>query len=377
MSKAARGLSLTHTTAALVVISLTLGGMLAHRLSLFTDTWSPDSFGVIARLSVFLSFLFAVWWRAPWPAMLSILGLLYVLGGAAVDPLSVPALATVAIAVITGGMLDRLQKAQVAVTGADGVDAEGWPILLSGARLVQLERENERLLAHNRELIGRNRELEDFTYTASHDLKSPLRAIHGFGQALIDEYAGALDAHGVNYVQRMQTAAHRLEDTVDALLELSRVAQCSLSKAEVDVAHLAREIVADLSAGERDRQVELRVPESLVVVGDPALIRIVITNILANAWKFTRRRPDARIEIGRSQTARGPAIYVRDNGIGFDSKQAGDIFRPFERLHASHEFEGSGIGLATVERIVLRHGGSVWAEGHPGRGAAIFLQLEP
>ncbi|HYC56184.1 MAG TPA: ATP-binding protein [Candidatus Binatia bacterium] len=373
VSPAASRISIVRIAWALIPLSLLLGGVLASHIG-FSADWTPASFSVIARLSVFLAFLFAIWWRAPWPATASILGLLYVLGGGAVAPVSSPALATMAIALVTGTMLDRLRKAHAeAASNAAGDDS--WLAALTGRREAELEQEIQRLCTHNRELISRNRDLEDFTYTASHDLKSPLRAIRGFGQALLEEYSPVLDGRAGNYVRRMQAAASRLEHTVDALLELARVAQCPLVRTEVDVARLARETVAELAAAHPERKVELRVPDTLIVEGDPALLQIAISNVIGNAWKFTRTREQACIEIGRSQTSKGSAVYVRDNGVGFAAERSALIFRPFERLHSVHEFEGSGIGLATVERIVARHGGIIWAEAAPARGAAFFLIL--
>ena len=362
--------SVTRIVLALVAMSTGLGAVLAHRLGFFLEYWTPASFALVGRLALFVAFLLAVWWRVPWLATSSILGFLFVLSGGGHDPMSVPALASVAIALFTGAMLDRVEKAYGAAAGDEREPAA--PLRLSHP---ELRAELERLRADNRNLAARNRSLEEFSYVASHDLKSPLRAIHGFGQALLDEHSEALDEHARLCVERMQSAAVRLESTVNALLGLARVSNAPLVREEVDITAIVREALSELSAADPSRRLELHSPETLVVRGDPALLRIAVTNIVANAWKFTRPRPLARIEVGRSATARGTALYIRDNGVGFDPRGAASMFRPFKRLHSAHEFEGSGIGLATVERVVARHDGQVWAEGCLDRGAAIFLQL--
>jgi signal transduction histidine kinase len=245
----------------------------------------------------------------------------------------------------------------------------------------ELEAANERTareVAEARaELVGelerKNRELEAFSYSVSHDLRAPLRAIDGFSQALLEDCADKLDAVGRQHLNRVRLAAQRMGELIDDMLQLSRVSRAEIHPRPLNLSELAREIAAGLNAG--DRKVEVRIADGLYAEGDRGLIRIVLENLLGNAWKFTGRQAAPRVEVGVTANENGRAFYVRDNGAGFDMAAAAKLFQPFRRLHTEAEFPGTGIGLATIHRVVDRHGGRVWAEGKVGEGATFFFTL--
>jgi PAS domain S-box-containing protein len=221
-------------------------------------------------------------------------------------------------------------------------------------------------------LRASNRELEAFSYSVSHDLRAPLSAVGGFAQALAERSPGQLDERGMHYVDRIRANVGKMEHLVAALLSLSKVGRSPVNRSVVDLAALAREALEALQVAAPDRQVETVIDQDLRTEADPDLVRLVLDNLLGNAWKFTAHEVPARIEVGR---ASGGAFYVRDNGVGFDMERAGQLFAPFQRLHSEQEFPGTGIGLATVQRAVLRHGGRVWVESQPGQGAAFYFTL--
>jgi PAS domain S-box-containing protein len=237
---------------------------------------------------------------------------------------------------------------------------------------VDLER---RVLERSLELKAANKELEAFSYSASHDLRAPLRALDGFSLALLEDYGEQLDATGKDHLARVRAAAQRMGQLIDNLLMLSRVTRREMVREKVDLSALARDVLADLREAEPERAVDAAVADGLIANGDPALLRIVLQNLLANAWKFTSRKPEAHIEVGVDRRDGVAAYYVRDDGAGFDATYVDKLFTPFQRLHAADEFPGTGIGLATVKRIVRRHGGSVWAEGAVDCGATFYLTL--
>jgi len=222
------------------------------------------------------------------------------------------------------------------------------------------------------ELERKNQELEAFSYSVSHDLRSPLRAIDGFSRMLIETLGEHLDASGQHYADRIRASVERMNEMIDDLIGLSRVGRAQIQRAPVDLAVIAAEVLGDLAGGAPQRRVEVVIAEHLPANADPRLLRNVLENLLANAWKFTGQCPDARIEVGR---APGGDFFVRDNGSGFDMSQAGRLFSPFQRLHKESDFPGTGIGLATVHRIVERHGGRIWAESAPGQGATFWFTL--
>jgi two-component system, NtrC family, sensor kinase len=227
------------------------------------------------------------------------------------------------------------------------------------------------------ELERKNQELEAFSYSVSHDLRTPLRAIDGFSRILLSEHAASLDDVGRNYLERVRRAAQRMGTLIDDLLMLSRVARAEACREPVDIGIIADEVIDALRKHEPDRVVETRVATGLPAHGDPRLLRIALENLLGNAWKFTGKCAAARIEFGAdgSDTAAGPVYHVRDNGAGFDMQYVSKLFAPFQRLHGAEEFPGTGIGLATVQRIVQKHGGRIWAESTVGTGTTFYFTL--
>ena len=226
-----------------------------------------------------------------------------------------------------------------------------------------------------RDLEHKNRELESFSYAVSHDLRAPLRRIDSFSRAVLESQGEKLDESGRHYLERVREASQHMSQLVDDVLYLSRVTRAELREQEVDLSALASLILVRLQEGEPTRKVETKVRPGVVVTGDGQLLRIALENLLENAWKFTGREPEARIEFGVTNAAGEPTYFVRDNGAGFDMTYADRLFGPFQRLHPQGEFPGSGIGLATVQRIIHRHGGRVWAEGLLGQGATFQFTL--
>ena len=231
------------------------------------------------------------------------------------------------------------------------------------AVFVQLKRQSELLEAKNIELNAMMEELEAFSYSVAHDLRAPLARIDGFSEALLDLQNNRLDDEGKLYLQRVRTTTHRMCRLVDDLLRLSRLTRAEMHKERVDMSALALSAAAELQQREPDRQVDLIVQPDVVVSGDPVLLQSAIFNLLENAWKFTSKHPRARIEFGQMEKNGTPVYFVRDDGAGFDMAASQRLFQAFQRLHKNSEFAGNGVGLATVGRIVKRHGGRVWAEG--------------
>ncbi len=225
------------------------------------------------------------------------------------------------------------------------------------------------------QLEGANKELEAFSYSVSHDLRAPLRSIDGFSHILEEDYYDKLDERGKDYLSRVRKGCRRMAELTDDLLNLSRVARSELTRRMVDLGGMAEEIAVSLQAGDPQRRVEWFLASGLKVNADANLMRIVLENLLGNAWKFTRKQSAARIELGVNHQEGKEIYFVRDNGTGFDMAYADKLFGAFQRLHSSEEFEGTGIGLATVQRIIHRHGGRVWAEGHVNQGATFFFTL--
>ncbi len=237
---------------------------------------------------------------------------------------------------------------------------------------IELEQRVERRTA---ELAVAYNEMEAFSYSISHDLRGPLRAINGFGSVLLEDHAKALDAEGAEFLGRIRAASRRMGQLIDDLLSLSRAGRAEVRHEVVDISEMAAGILAELREGEPDRVVTTAIEEGLTTRGDPGLLRIVLQNLLANAWKFTSQHERAHIEVGHTLVGDEVAFYVRDDGAGFDRRYADKLFRPFERLHRTNEFPGTGIGLATIQRIVGRHGGRVWATGEVERGATFYFTL--
>jgi PAS domain S-box-containing protein len=246
----------------------------------------------------------------------------------------------------------------------------------SEQRFRQLNEELERkVAARTAALDATNRELEAFSYSVSHDLRAPLRSIDGFSQALLEDYADKLDADGKGHLQRVRASTQRMGALIDDLLNLSRVTRGEMRSEPVDLTGMAQALAAELKKSAPDREVEFVIADGLSAQGDPRLLRIVIDNLLGNAWKYTSKHPRARIEFGFAQNNGHSAYFVRDDGAGFDMAYADKLFGAFQRLHRQAEFSGTGIGLATVQRIMHRHGGRVWAEGEVEKGATFYFTL--
>jgi signal transduction histidine kinase len=235
----------------------------------------------------------------------------------------------------------------------------------------------EQVQRRTAELVTSNRELESFCYSVSHDLRSPLRGIDGFAQVLLEDYADEVDAEGRRHLERIRAGARRMGQLIDDLLKLSRVTRAPLVKGAVDLGAVAAGIVERLRRADANRRVEVVITRPMLGDGDGRLLEVALENLIGNAWKYTRDRPVAHIEIGLDPAARPVVYHVRDDGAGFDMAYVGKLFEPFQRLHTEAQFEGTGIGLATVQRVVQRHGGAVWATGETGRGATVFFTLAP
>ncbi len=225
------------------------------------------------------------------------------------------------------------------------------------------------------ELERKNKELEMFSYSVSHDLRAPLRAINGFSHALLEEYGERLDDQGRDYLRRVQVGTRRMGDLIDALLKLSRVSRSDIRRQSVDFSEMARSVTEELQRREPTRPMSCAIEALLVADSDAQLMRLVFENLLENAWKFTAKVPEPRVEFGAEAREIGTVYYVRDNGAGFDMAYAGALFTPFRRLHRETDFPGTGIGLATAHRVIDRHGGRIWAHGDVGQGATIFFTV--
>jgi PAS domain S-box-containing protein len=241
---------------------------------------------------------------------------------------------------------------------------------------VEIRKLNEELKHNITQFEATNKELEAFSYSVSHDLQAPLRSIDGFSQVLLEDYANQLDEQGKDCLQRTRKASQHMAELIDALLMLSRMTRKEMHYETVDLSTLAQATLAELRQTQPKRQIEFVIEEGLAAQGDPQLLRVVMENLLDNAWKYTGGQPEARIEVGALRQEDGKrAYFVRDNGVGFDMAFEDKLFKAFQRLHAANEFPGIGIGLATVQRIIHRHGGRVWAEGEVEKGATFFFTL--
>jgi light-regulated signal transduction histidine kinase (bacteriophytochrome) len=242
-------------------------------------------------------------------------------------------------------------------------------------RTEELETANRDLEAANRDLEAANSDLEAFSYTVAHDLRAPLRAIEGFADILVSEHAAELSTAGVGHLVRVRDAATRMQDLIRDLLEFSRLSRSELQRRPVELRRLVERAVAALLAESPERDVQVTIGELPTCFGDEALLQHVIDNLLSNSWKFTSARVAACVEVGSEIVAGTPAYFVRDNGVGFNPTYAEKIFEVFQRAHSTEAFPGTGIGLASVKRIVLRHGGRVWADSEPGQGATFHFSI--
>ena len=243
--------------------------------------------------------------------------------------------------------------------------------------ILKLNRELEsRVVERTRELELANKEMEAFTYSVSHDLRAPLRAIDGFSEALLEDYADQLDEKGRTFLCYLQDGSRDMSELIDGLLKLSSSTRGELLRERVDLNVLAGSVVAELRQADPEQQVAVQVTTDIVVDADPRLLKAVMENLIGNACKYSSLQEDARIEVGVEEQEGETVYFVKDNGVGFDMAFADKLFQPFQRLHRADEFSGTGIGLATVERIIHRHGGKIWAEATVGEGASFYFTLE-
>lgn len=233
----------------------------------------------------------------------------------------------------------------------------------------------QRVQDRTAQLEATNRELDTFAYSVSHDLRAPLRAIDGFSTALIEEYEEKIDDVGKTYLHYLKESSHEMSDIIDGLLKLSRSTRGEIVFEHVDLSAIATKVAEELCKAEPERRVTVRISPGIEALADPRLLKIVMSNLIGNAWKYTNRTPDARCEFGIEKRDGRAVYFVRDNGAGFDMTHADKLFLPFSRLHKSSDFRGIGIGLATVERIIHRHGGRIWAEAAVGKGATFYFTL--
>lgn len=260
-------------------------------------------------------------------------------------------------------------------TDGDFTGYVGTIVDVTERKRINEELEN-RVLERTAQLQAVNKELESFSYSVSHDLRAPLRTIDGFSQAIMEDYSDKLDDDGKRYLQRVREGSQQMAQLIDDMLTLSRLTRGEIRKETVDLSLIARNIAADLQAHEPGRNVDFIIRDGLEVQADKHLMQAVLQNLLGNAWKFTSHHPSALIEFGMKETPEGPVYFVKDDGAGFDMAYVDKLFGAFQRLHDAHEFPGTGIGLATVQRVINRHGGKIWAEGTVEKGAAFYFTLQ-
>jgi len=277
------------------------------------------------------------------------------------------------------GVRNAVEHAVADATFAQRIAPAGGelaPLVASVNNLLgQMQSRESELRRRTHDLEVANKDLESFAHTVSHDLRGPLGSVLGFAEALRDGYGGELNADGQEYTHWIVDSGHQMRNLIDGLLNMSRLSRTEMQRDVVDLSAVARSITASLQKSAPERAVDFTIAENVLANGDERLLRAVLENLIANAWKFTSKRERAAIEFGMSRNMNGgpPTYFVRDNGAGFDPTHAAKMFRPFQRLHSSSEFEGTGIGLATVQRILQRHGGKAWAEGEPDQGATIYF----
>lgn len=266
-------------------------------------------------------------------------------------------------------------------------DEDGRPLRLLGVgiditeqkfaeiELLQLNAQlGKRIAERTAQLEATNRELETFCYSVSHDLRAPLRSIRGFNEVLLERHASSLDARGQEFLRRACQASYHMDELIESLLKLSRIGRAELFPRTVDLSALATGVAAELSAADPSHNPNVLIAPDLKATGDERLLKVVFENLLHNAWKFSSKKPHARIELGVAP-APEPVFFVRDNGVGFDAACAGRLFGLFQRLHSNADFPGMGVGLAIVQRVINRHGGRVWATGAVDQGATFFFSL--
>jgi light-regulated signal transduction histidine kinase (bacteriophytochrome) len=247
--------------------------------------------------------------------------------------------------------------------------------IAQGQDITKRKLTEEALKQSNVELEATNKELEAFSYSVSHDLRSPLRSMEGFSSALLEDYTDKLDDQGKKYLGYIKESSDLMGRIIDDLLKLSRVTRSDMNYEDADLSEIARKIAADLEKADPNRKVKVKIAPGLTAKGDINLLRLALENLIGNAWKFTSKTASPQIEMGVTSKNGKRAFFVRDNGAGFDMAYADKLFKPFQRLHKTVDFSGTGIGLATVLRIIRRHGGEVWAESQVGKGATFYFTL--
>jgi PAS domain S-box-containing protein len=264
-------------------------------------------------------------------------------------------------------LIDYAEKAAVSVVIRDITERKRMEEALA--------RQAQELVRSNTELSSVNKELEAFSYSVSHDLRAPLRSVDGFSKALLEDYVDKLDEQGKDYLQRVRAASQRMAQLIDDLLNLSRVTRSDMHRDTVNLSAIAEGVVDELQKLDPGRHAEFVIKEGVIADGDGRLLKLVLENLLSNAWKFTGKHAQARIEFGVTPNGGKPAYFVKDDGAGFDMAYAEKLFAPFQRLHGMAEFPGTGIGLALVQRIIHRHGGRIWAEGGVEKGATFYFTV--
>jgi len=276
----------------------------------------------------------------------------------------------------------RRREALIGVGTAVSVFLLLWMMYLLRQEISRRQKSQERLEdtrlqleRHTTELSASNKELEAFCYSVSHDLRAPLRGIEGFSRVVIERYKDVLDAEGIGYLERVRTGVKRMGQLIDDLLRLSRITRAEIRKQPIDLTEIAVSVAEELNKAQPGANIEWKIAPALPVTGDPVLLRTVLENLMGNAWKFTSKKESAHVEVGQQPIADGGAYFVRDDGAGFDMAYQNKLFSAFQRLHSPGEFPGTGIGLATVQRVIHRHGGRVWAEGAVEQGATFYFTL--
>jgi PAS domain S-box-containing protein len=271
---------------------------------------------------------------------------------------------------------DGLRYQQTIITPEFDSDGSVKTVLCVTHNLTDIKRAEEALKKYTNELEAANKELESFAYSVSHDLRTPLRTLDGFSEMVVMEYGDKLDETGKNYLNRIRKAGQTMAQLTEDILKLSRITRAEMHRDEIDLSEMAKSITEELKAAQPQRQAEFIVASGIMVKGDKALLEILLRNLLENSWKYTGQRLNAKIEVGMISQIEKEVYYIKDNGIGFDMKYYDKLFQPFQRLTTDKAYSGTGIGLATAQRVIRRHGGKIWAESEVGKGTTFYFTIE-